>query len=87
VLAQNRGELGEERDLADGRARLRWDPVRRDTAAAARQLVTNVDDAGGEVDVVPGQCEDFGETHTGVGAGREQRPVAARTGGKQSHEL
>jgi hypothetical protein len=51
VLAEDRGELGEERDLPDGRARLRRDAVRRDTAAAARELVMNVDDGGGEVDV------------------------------------
>ena len=55
VLAEHRGELGEERDLADGGARLRWDTVRRHAAAAARELVTNVDDAGGEVDVDPAQ--------------------------------
>ena len=51
-LSKNGGELGEERNLAERSSRLGWDPVRRDAAAAARELVADVDDAGGEVVVV-----------------------------------
>ncbi len=87
VLAQHRGELGEERDLADGGARLRWDAVRRDAAAAARELVPNVDDASVEVDVVPAQSEYLGEPHARVRPGEEQRPIPVRTGGEESGEL
>jgi hypothetical protein len=75
VLTENRCELGEERDLTDGGARLRWDAVRRHTAAATRELVTDVDDAGSEVDVVPAEPEHLGEAHAGVRAGEEQRPI------------
>jgi hypothetical protein len=63
VLAENRGELGKERDLADRRARLRGDSVRRDAAAAAREQMANVHDAGGEVHVVPAEAEHLGEAH------------------------
>jgi hypothetical protein len=69
VLAEDGGELGEEGDLADGGARLRWDAVRRDAAAAARELVADVDDAGGEVDVVPGEAEHLRQTHTRIRPG------------------
>jgi hypothetical protein len=71
VLAQDCGELGEERDLSNRRARLRRDPVRRHAAAAARKLVMHVNHAGGEVDVLPAQPEHLGEAHAHVGAGEE----------------
>ncbi len=87
MFAEDRGELGEERNLADGGARLGWDAVRRYAAAAARELVTHVDEADGEVDVVPGQPEHFGEPHAGVRAGEEQWAIPARTGGEQVSEL
>jgi hypothetical protein len=50
VLTEHRGELGEKRDLAGGGARLGRDAVRRQAAAATRELMPNVHDAGGEVD-------------------------------------
>ena len=82
MLTENGGELGEERDLPDRGARLGWDPARRDAAAAARELVANVDDAGGEVDVVPAQPEHLGEAHARVRAGesngRYRRGQAAK---------
>jgi hypothetical protein len=53
VLPENRGELGEEGDLADRGARLRRDAVWRHSVTATREVVAHVDDAGGEVDVVP----------------------------------
>jgi hypothetical protein len=87
VLAEDGGELGEERDLADGGARLRWDAVRRDAATAARELVADVDDAGGEVDVVPGEAEHLGQAHTRIRPGEEQRSVAGRAGGEETSEL
>ena len=62
VLAENRGELGEKRDLADGGARLWLDAVRGDATAAARELA-DVDDAGDEVDVGPAQAQHLGEPH------------------------
>jgi hypothetical protein len=68
-------------------ARLGWDPVRRDAAAAPRKLVADVDDAAGEVDVVPAEAEYFREPHACVRAGDEQRPVSARAGGEEPGEL
>jgi len=87
VLPENRGELGEERDLAHRGSRLRWDAVWRHSVAASRELVAHVDDPGGEVNVVPAQPQHFGEPHPGVRAGDEQRPVSARTSGEESNEL
>ena len=87
VLAQHRCELGEERDLARRRARLRRDAVGSYAAAAACELVAHVDDAGGEVDVAPAQGEHLGEAHAGVGAGEKERPVATRTGGEETDEF
>src|SRR6266403_1045677 len=49
--------------------------ARRSSAAAARELVTNVDDAGGEVDVIPAEREQLGETHARERPGEKQRPV------------
>jgi len=66
VVTENRGELGEKRDLTDGGARLRRDPVRRYASAAARELMTHVKDAGGEIDVVPAEPEHLGEAHARV---------------------
>jgi hypothetical protein len=57
VLTEHRGELGERRDLAGGGARLGRDPVRGHAAAATPELMPNVNDAGGEVDVVPAEPE------------------------------
>jgi hypothetical protein len=48
VLSQNDCELGEERDLAHRRARLRRHAMRRYAAAAARELVADVDHTGGK---------------------------------------
>ena len=59
----------------------------RDAAAAARELVTNVNDAGGEVDVVPAETEHLREAHTCVDTGGEQWPIAPRRGREQSREL
>jgi hypothetical protein len=87
VVTENRGELGQERDLPDGGPRLRWDPVRWHAAAAARELVADVDDAGGEVDVVPAEPEHLGEPHARVRPGEEQRSIAARAGCKETSEL
>ena len=87
VLTENGGELGEKRNLANGSARLRRDPVRRHPAAAPRKLMTNVNDAGNEVDVLPAQPEHFRETHTRVRAGEKQRPIPARTSSKEPGEL
>ena len=61
--------------------------MRRDAAAAARELVADVDDAGGEVDVVPAEREHFGEAHAGVRPGEKQRLVSARAGGEKTSEL
>jgi hypothetical protein len=87
VLAEDGGELGEKWDFADGGARLRWDAVRGDAAAAARKLVTDVDDAGGEVDVVPAEREHLGEAHARVHAGEEQRLIPPRARGEEACEL
>lgn len=88
------GQVGEvarriaaRRNLADGGARLRCDAMWRDAAAAARELVTNVNDAAGEVDVVPAETEHLREAYTRVGAGDEQRPEAPRTSGEKPGEL
>jgi hypothetical protein len=87
VLAENRGELGEERDLSDGGARLWWDAVRWHAAAATCELVSDVNDAGGEVDVLPAQAQHLGEPHARVRARDEQRPIVTWTGGEESREL
>jgi hypothetical protein len=87
VVPENRGELGEERDLPDGGARLRRDAVRRDAAAAACELVMNVDDAGGEVDVTPAEREHLGETHARERPREKQRPVSAGASGEKSGEF
>lgn len=58
-----------------------------DAAAAACELMADVNHAGGEVDVPPAQSEHLGETHTGVGAGEKERPVPARTGSKETGEF
>jgi hypothetical protein len=87
VLAENRGELGKERDLADRRARLRGDSVRRDAAAGARELMANVHDAGGEVDVIPAEREHLGEAHARERPREKQRPVSARASGEKSGEF
>jgi hypothetical protein len=87
VLTENGGELGEERDLPPGGARLRRDPVRRHAAAATCELMADVDDAGGEVDVVPAEAEHLGEPHARVRAGEKQRPISPWTGGEESDEF
>ena len=87
VLTENGGELGEEGDLTDGGARLGWDPVWRDTTAAARKLMADVDDAGREVDVRPAQPEHLGEAHPRVCPGEKQRPISARASGEETDEL
>jgi hypothetical protein len=87
VVAEDRSELGEEGDLADGGARLRRDPMRRDAAAAACELVANVHDTGGEVDVLPAQPEHLRQAHARIGAGEKQRPIPARTSSKEPGEL
>ncbi len=87
VLAEHRRELREERDLPDGGARLRRDPMRRHAAAAARELMANMHNAGDEVDVLPAQSEHLGETHARVRAGQKQRPIAARARGEETGEL
>lgn len=87
VRAQHRCELGEERDLAYGRARLRGDAMGRNAAAAARELVAHANDAGGEVDVAPAQREHLGEAHAGVRAGEKKWPVSVRTGGEETGQF
>jgi hypothetical protein len=87
VVPENRGELGKERDLADGGAGLRWDTARWGAAAAAPELVANVDDAGGEVDVVPAQPEHLGEPHACERPREKERPVPAGACGEKSGEL
>lgn len=87
VLAENGGELGKERDFADRGARLREDAVGRDATPPGRELITDVNHTCGEVDVVPGEAEHFGEPQAGVCACEEQWPAAARAGGKETNEL
>ena len=87
VLTENRGELGEERDLPDRGARLWWDPVRRQAATATRELMTNVNDAGREIDVVPAQPEHLGEAHTRIRPREKQRLIPPRAGGEETGEL
>jgi hypothetical protein len=53
VVAEDCGELSEQRDLADGGARLRRDPVRRHAAATTRELMADTDHASDEVHVLP----------------------------------
>jgi len=47
-------------------------------AVAARELMADMDHAGGEIEVVPLEREHLGEAHPGVGTGREQRSVSPR---------
>jgi hypothetical protein len=61
--------------------------VRRDAAAAARELVMNPDDAGGEVDVSPAEREQLGETHARERPREKQRLVPAGASGEKSGEL
>jgi hypothetical protein len=49
--------------------------------------MTDVNHACGEVDVVPGEAEHFGEPQAGVCACEEQWPVAARAGGKETSKF
>jgi hypothetical protein len=49
--------------------------------------MTNVNDAGGEVDVLPAQPEYLREAHTRVRPGEKQRPIPARTSSKEPGEL
>ncbi len=74
VLAENRGELGKERDLADRRARLRGDSVRRDAAAAASHR-----DAG----LSEKPCRDI----VAADAGHVVRHVAGRVSAHVSRRL
>ena len=87
VLAQDRRELGEEGDLANGRACLRRYPARRDAFTAAGKLMSNPDHPGGEVDILPAEREQFGEPHPRERPRQEERPIAARAGGEESGEL
>lgn len=87
VVAEHRGELGEEGDLAYRRTCLRGDSVRWHAAAATRELVANVHDAGDEVDVGPAQPEYLGEAHARVHAGKKQRPIPVRAGEKEPGEF
>jgi hypothetical protein len=87
VLAQDHGELGEEGDLANRRARLRRDAPRRNAKAAARKLMSHADHPAGEVNVLPAEREQLGETHPRERPCKEERPVAARTRGEESDEL
>ena len=87
VLAQHGCELGKQRDLAHRRSRFRCHPMRWDALAASRKLRTNVDHARDEVDILPGKGEYLGQSHPGVDAGREQRPVTGRTVGEQADDL
>jgi hypothetical protein len=50
-------------------------------------LVTDADDAAGEIDVVPGHPEHFGEPHIGVDAGEEQRSISLWASGEKACEL
>ena len=87
VVAQDRSELGDERDLTDGGAGLRRDPLRGDAAAAAVELVADVDDAGGEVDFAPAEREELREPHPGPDRGCQERSVADRRRLEQPGEL
>jgi hypothetical protein len=87
VVAEDHGELGEERDLADRRACLRRYAARRDAIAAARELMSNADHSGREVDVLPAEREQFRETHPREAPGQEERPVAARARREEPGEL
>jgi hypothetical protein len=87
VCSQHGGELWEERDLALRGGRLRRHPVRSHAAAAARELMANVDHRGGEIDVMPAQREQLGEAQAGEGSGGEQGPVPLRAGAEQASEL
>jgi len=61
--------------------------VRRDATPPACELMADVNDAGGEVNVVPAEAEHLGEPHACVGAGEEQRPVSSRASGEEPGEL
>jgi hypothetical protein len=87
VRAQDGGQLGEKRDRAQRGRGLRWHAAGWQAAPSARELVADMNDAGGEVDFVPTQREHLGEAHAGVEAGCEERPVAAWTGGEEANEL
>src|SRR5438093_4680954 len=49
--------------------------------------MANVDQAGLEVDLGPGQSEQFREAHTGVGGGCEQGPVGGQAGVEEFCDL
>jgi hypothetical protein len=49
--------------------------------------MTNVYDAGGEIDVVPAQPEHLGKAHARVRPSEKQRPIPARTGGEEASEI
>ena len=50
--------------------------------AGAGELVADVNQALVEVDVVPGESEEFGVAHAGVEGGGEEAVVAGEAGGK-----
>ncbi len=60
---------------------------RRRAAVGSRELRTHVDDAGGEVDVVPYEAEHLGDPQAGVEHGRDHQPVAWRAERQQPLDL
>lgn len=78
---------GEERDVAGGRLGLEADPPRWLVCSRARELVADVDEAILEVDVAPGEPEQFGEAQAGVEGGGEEGAVAGEAGVEEAADL
>ena len=50
-------------------------------------MVADVDDLVFEVDVLPGEAEEFAEAHTGVERGDQERLVAREAAGEEAFDL
>ncbi len=87
MLAQHGCELGEERNLTHGGARLRRDSPGRHPTAPTSELIADMDDPRAEVDVVPVQRRDLGEAHSGRDRRRKECSIARRRRAQQPGQL
>jgi hypothetical protein len=80
VFFEEVGELGEEGDVTGGGGGVQADAFGSFVLARARELVAvaDVDEPVVEVDVLPGEAEQFGEAHAGVEGRGDERPVGVQ---------
>ena len=87
VGSEQTGELFDQWDLADRGRRLRRHPPRWLVAVGARELRSDVDQPGAEVDVAPDHSQQLGNSQAAIEGGGDEQPTGRRAGAQQALNL